>query len=115
MSVPMLQPTSQTDAGTLMRYDANKKSVAVAYLLLLVVGFFGAHRFYLGRKGSAIAMLVLAIASLVLSLVIVGLFGIVALYVWIFVDLFLVPGIAREYNNRLIAALGVNQGSLAVF
>ena len=112
MSVPMLLPTSTTDAGTLMRYDANKKSVAVAYLLLLFVGFFGAHRFYLGRKGSAITMLVLAIVSLVLCLVVVGLFGIVALYIWIFADLFLVPGIARDYNNRLIAALGINQGYL---
>lgn len=110
MSVPMLQSTPSNDAGALMRYDANKKSAAVAYLLLLFVGLFGAHRFYLGRTGSAIAMLVLAMVSLLLTLVVIGLFGIVALYAWVFVDLFLVPGIVRDFNNKLIAALGVNPG-----
>ena len=110
MSVPMLQPTPSSDTAILMRYDANKKSVAVAYLLLLFVGLFGAHRFYLGRTGSAIVMLVLALLSFVLTLVAVGMIGILGLYVWVFVDLFLVPGIVRDFNNRLIASLGVNPG-----
>lgn len=115
MPVPMLQPTPNIDVTTLMRYDANKKSTAVAYLLLLFVGLFGAHRFYLGRTGSAVAMLVLALVSFLLTLVVIGVFGILALYVWVFVDLFLVPGIVRDHNNRLIASLGVSSGYPAVF
>ena len=110
MAVPMLQPTPGNDVGALMRYDANKKSAAVAYLLLLFVGLFGAHRFYLGRTGSAVTMLILALLSFLLTLVVIGFFGIVVLYIWVFVDLFLVSGIVRDQNNKLIASLGVNPG-----
>lgn len=37
----------------------SKKSRAVAFLLSFFLGAFGAHRFYAGRGGSAIAMLIL--------------------------------------------------------
>jgi TM2 domain-containing membrane protein YozV len=47
-----------TEAATLMRYEANKKSPMVAYLLWWFFGTFGGHRFYLGHTGSAVAMLI---------------------------------------------------------
>ena len=44
-------------AGTelMMRYDANKKSVLLAYLIWFFLGLFGVHRFYLGRVSRACA------------------------------------------------------------
>ena len=41
-----------TETRKLMQFEANKKSVGVAYLLWAFFGGFGAHRFYLGRSGS---------------------------------------------------------------
>ncbi|WP_430910888.1 TM2 domain-containing protein [Methylobacterium sp. sgz302541] len=69
-------------------------SVAVAYVLWFFLGIVAAHRFYLGRPGTAI----LQILS---YLVLIG-------FVWILVDLFLIPGMVRarqaEIRDRLTQA-----------
>ncbi len=62
-------------------------SVVAAYLLWFFLGFFAAHRFYLGRIGSAIV-------QLVLNMMVVGL-------IWLFVDLFLIPGMVRAKQAHL--------------
>lgn len=41
--------------------ELSKKSRAVALVLALFLGGFGAHRFYVGKIGSAIAILLLTI------------------------------------------------------
>ena len=68
------------------RIANEKPSTGVAYLLCLFFGVFGAHRFYLGRKGSAITMLVLSIT----------IFGLLISGPWAFIDLSLIPSIIRE-------------------
>jgi len=67
--------------------DSRKKSVAATWLLWLFLGEFGAHRFYLGRVGTGIAML----------LTLGGLF------IWALVDAFLIPGMLRA-NKRTVEA-----------
>lgn len=72
-----------------------RKSTGLTYLLYFSVGFLGAHRFYLERKDSAIAMLGLFIVGcmfwqvMVLSLI------------WCTVDGFLIPRFIREFNETL--------------
>ena len=84
-----------------LMYDANRKSVGVAYLLLIFLGGFGAHRFYLGESGTGAAQLILLIVGWLTVIVGVGLLLLLVLGIWLFVDLFLIPGIAREKNMRL--------------
>jgi TM2 domain-containing membrane protein YozV len=84
-----------------LMYDANRKSTGVAYLLLIFLGGFGAHRFYLGRTGTAVAQLALNIAGWVFMVVGVGLLFLAILGVWLVVDLFLVPSIIRQHNVNL--------------
>jgi TM2 domain-containing membrane protein YozV len=84
------------DARALMLFEANKKTVLVAYLLWFFLGAFGAHNFYLKRTG-------VAVAQLILTLTIVGL---VISLVWVLVDAFLIPGWVRNQNNLLAAQLG---------
>ncbi|HZF33358.1 MAG TPA: TM2 domain-containing protein [Candidatus Angelobacter sp.] len=93
------------DATRMMRYDANKKSAVVAYLLWFFVGMLGAHRFYLGRIGSGIAILVLTILSWILAFVAIGLLLLIIPGIWVLIDLFLIPGMVRAFNNRLITEL----------
>ena len=71
---------------------ADRRDVGVAYLLAFWFGVLGAHRFYLGQKGTAIIMLLL-------SLTIVGL---VVSFIWLIIDLFLIADMTREYNKALI-------------
>lgn len=68
----------------------NGKTPLVAYLLWFFLGCFGAHRFYFGKTGSAIGMLGLTIASAVLSVIMIGFLGYLALFVWWVVDAFLI-------------------------
>jgi len=69
------------------------KDMVVGYLLWWFLGLFGAHRFYMGRTGSAIAMLVLSIT----------LIGMIATWVWMIVDAFLLHTWIKEHNQRVEA------------
>ena len=83
----------------------------VAYLLWFFLGTFGAHRFYLNLYGTGAAILIITLASLLFMFVGVGLFTIWISVIWVFVDLFLIPGITRKYNVALATQL--EQGSTA--
>jgi len=67
------------------------KSAAIAYILWFLLGLFGGHRFYLGRTGSAILMLILTLTGI----------GLPITAIWWLIDAFLIPGMAQDYNDRL--------------
>ncbi|WP_240319143.1 TM2 domain-containing protein [Acidibrevibacterium fodinaquatile] len=120
-----------SDTKTLMRYDANKRSAVVAYLLWFFVGYLGAHRFYLNHVGSGVVMLIFFFLSIFFLIfggigsigmaaagmaaagvvgtgmvgLVVGVLGMAILVLWHLFDAFLIPGMTREYNNRLIAEI----------
>lgn len=93
------------DTQAMMRYDANKKSMLVAYLLALFVGTLGIHRFYLGEKNTAIAQLVMTVVGWLTILIVIGAIPLIIVGIWVLVDLFLIPGLVAKQNNRLIADL----------
>lgn len=68
--------------------------IMVAYLLWFFLGFFSAHRFYLGRPVSAIFQ----IAS---YFILIGFF-------WLFVDLFLIPGMVLRNRADLRRRLTID-------
>ncbi|MHC4427257.1 MAG: TM2 domain-containing protein [Planctomycetota bacterium] len=68
--------------------NQSTKSAPVAYLLWFFLGGFGAHRFYMGRTGSALGMMGLCIASMVLSVFVIGLIGFPILFAWWVIDAF---------------------------
>lgn len=80
-----------SDTRALLLYQAHKKSVGVSYLLWILLGFMGAHRFYVGKYTSGALMVLLAIFSVVFAAIGVPLL-IFALAMWMIVDLFLIPG-----------------------
>lgn len=71
------------------RIANEKPSAGAAYLLCIFAGVLGAHRFYLGRKGSAIAMLILSIT----------LAGLIVTAFWALIDLFLIPSMSKDKVN----------------
>lgn len=81
-------------------------SIGLAYLLLIFLGMFGVHRFYLARGGSGFAMLGLFIVGMIttiasstdaaaatLSMLIWG-----TLLIWLLIDLFTIPSMVA--TNR---------------
>lgn len=97
------------DAVLIMRYDANKKTALIAYILWFFLGTWGAHRFYMGKIGSGAGMLCAMLAGIVLTFVAVGVLVIIGVYVWWIVDAFLIPGWARAQNNALIDRLNAGE------
>jgi TM2 domain-containing membrane protein YozV len=73
------------------RVANDKPSMATAYVLGVFLGLFGAHRFYLDRKGSGIAMLLLSITVL----------GLLITIPWHIIDWFLIGGWVREKTEDL--------------
>ena len=91
-------------------FEAQKKSTGAAYLLWFFLGGFGAHRFYLGQTGTAVAQLLL----LLLGWIPFGI-GWAVLGLWLLVDLFLIPGIISQRNMELINTMdrGTSPAALA--
>lgn len=92
-----------SSARAQMMYDANKKSTGAAYVLWFFLGSLGAHRFYLGATGTAVAQLLLALLGWIPLFL-----GWAVLGIWLLVDLFLIPGIAREKNMALADRFAFN-------
>ena len=101
----MQTPNDINAAQQMMRYDANKKTALIAYLLWFFAGYLGANRFYLGRIVSGLIMLVLFILSCVGMLILVGFIGLAVIGLWWLIDGFLIPGMISDANNKLINSL----------
>jgi TM2 domain-containing membrane protein YozV len=95
------------DARAMMLFEANKKSMAVSYILWLFLGALGGHRFYNGRTGTAVTQLMMWVFGLLLvSALGIGLLLLVPLGIWLLVDAFLIPGWVNRHNNALAHELG---------
>jgi TM2 domain-containing membrane protein YozV len=84
------------------------KSTGVAYLLWFFLGGFGGHRFYLGRTGSAVAILLLTIIGIVTAVVGIGVVILLGTAIWILVDAFLIPGMVQQQKNDVRQQLTQN-------
>ncbi|TJY39894.1 TM2 domain-containing protein [Cohnella pontilimi] len=83
------------DARQLMLLESEVKSqgknMFLAYVLWYFLGLLGGHRFYMQKKGSAVAMLILSIT--VIGLIVTG--------IWIIVDAFLLHTWVKDHNRQL--------------
>ena len=52
-------PAPSSDTRAMMLFEANRKSMAVSYILWIFVGVFGGHRFYNGRTATAVTQLLM--------------------------------------------------------
>lgn len=82
-------------------------------MLWLLLGGLGAHRFYNGRTGSGVAILLLNVFGWLTLALVVGAFFLVIVGVWVIVDAFLIPGWVSGHNTKLMAALDRQSGALA--
>lgn len=63
-----------------------QKSRLAAGLLAMMFGMFGVHNFYLGYNSRATIQLVVTLVGIVLSLLFVGIFAVLGIYVWAFIE-----------------------------
>ena len=95
------------DARAMMLFEANRKSMAVSYVLWFFVGVFGGHRFYNGRTGTAVTQLLMwIVGAMLVSVLGLGLLLLVPLGLWLLLDAFLIPGWVTAHNTMLARELG---------
>jgi TM2 domain-containing membrane protein YozV len=80
------------------------KSRVAATLFAWFLGIFGAHRFYVGKTGTAVTMLVLGIVGFAtLWIFLLGTIFLIAVGIWAFVDFIIaVTGNMRDREGKLI-------------
>jgi Predicted membrane protein len=84
--------SSNSDAVKNNDPNASPKSRLVASLLCLFLGIFGAHRFYVGKTGSAIAMILVTVLTIF-----------TAGSIWALVDLIMICcGTFKDAEGKLI-------------
>ena len=71
-------------------YGESVKSLVVAALLCFFFGMLGIHRLYAGQTGSGTAMLILYILGIVLTIFVIGLVILIALWIWALVDFIMI-------------------------
>jgi TM2 domain-containing membrane protein YozV len=102
-AVAEIAAKSDTGAAQELAADISPKSRLAATLLAWFLGEFGAHRFYVGKTGTAVVMLVLGIIGFATIWLFVGTIFLIAVGIWAFVDfIFAVTGNMRDREGKLI-------------
>ena len=98
--VPLSEAARQ---GSASAAGISPKSRLATTLLAWFLGYFGAHRFYIGKTGTAIVMLVLGIVGIPLCFVFVGIPIVIGVAVWSLVDFIIaVTGNMKDKDGLLI-------------
>lgn len=100
-STPPPMGQAAPDREQLLRYESEKKSAGLAFVLCWFLGIWGVHRFYLKRP-HAKTMLIISLISIPLCFVFIGFISFTAVWVWMIVDLFSVSKWVKEYNVALL-------------
>ena len=84
--------------------DVSQKSRLAATLLAWFLGYFGAHRFYIGKTGTAIIMLILNIIGWsTLWVYGIGFIFLIPVWIWALIDFILiVSGNMKDKEGKLI-------------
>ncbi len=83
------------------------KTRTAAYWLAILLGGFGAHRFYLRKFGTAWILLIASVVQALYRLdphptsTIIANVIVVIVWLWVVVDLFRIPGMIHEANRDL--------------
>lgn len=75
--------------ATLNEIESPKSRMAAA-LLSFFLGTLGVHRFYVGKVGSGIAMLVMTILGWLTAALFIGLLPVIAVWIWDVIDFIMI-------------------------
>ncbi|GAB4144944.1 MAG: TM2 domain-containing protein [Sphingomonadales bacterium] len=95
----------RSESSRMMLYEARRKSGLLAYALWFFLGYFGVHRFYLGRWTSGLIMLALTALGSLTWFFLIGWLPLAIVGLWWLLDAILTYGMVEDYNVNLAASL----------
>ncbi len=91
----MSQDSLQREILIDQRVNSKKKSKGVAYLLWILAGGLGVHRFYLGETVTGAILLVITLISFAFPPLLA------VTVIWCLVDLFLIPSMVNKHMEKI--------------
>ena len=82
-------------------------SIPLAYLIWVLTGAIGGHRFYLGKISSGLVMLLLFTVGLITLSAGVGAVILAVVWFWTLVDAVLIPDMVQQQNTPMRNRLGL--------
>ena len=79
-------------------YSGERKSMILAVVLVLFLGTFGIHNFYLGYIKKGVAQLVLCLVGWATTFILIGYIPLAVLCVWIFIE-FIQLLVNKDYRD----------------
>lgn len=98
-------------------YTSRRRTFATIFWLHYLLGIAGAHRFYVGRRASALTQMVMGLGSLLAIWALGHLWGagaavfllpVVITCVWVWLDGYDLRDMVREHNRELAHRLGLD-------
>lgn len=84
--------------------EISEKNKLAAALLCFFLGMTGMHRFYVGKVGTGVAILLISVIGWLLAGLIVGLFILAVSFIWAAVDFFMIIfGNFKDKDGRIIS------------
>ena len=99
-SNPQNTPSLNSSSHVVVKTEKDVGMGYVLHILPPMVGCFGIHRLYFGHTASGIIMFMTFWVSLVLSLVLIGLAGLLFLALWWVIDLVTMQGLCDSANEK---------------
>ena len=95
------------------RLSNEGRSALIAYVLWFFLGNFGAHRFYLGRIGSGLGMLVLFWFGAFTTAILIGWVFLAFYGIWWIVDVFLISRMIDADRSARRVEIAAEIGSVS--
>jgi TM2 domain-containing membrane protein YozV len=96
---------SREQSRSVLEYEAQRKSVMVAYVLWFFLWFVAGHRFYAGKPLSAILQLLLHAIGWATAWLLFGYIFLAVWGVWWVIDALLIPGWIRDRNMQIVRSI----------
>ena len=80
-----------------------EKNLVLAYVLWFFLGMVGAHRFFLGKIKTGVAMLLLTVVGWITSVILVGFLFLFAAGIWWLIDVYYTNKYVVEHNHIMKA------------
>lgn len=85
--------------------EKDGKKLWLAYILAMITGMVGGHRFYLGKYGTGATQLIVSFMGYHMTAILVGFIPLFIIFIWLLIDLIKIPGMIKKENRQEVVRI----------